>query len=200
MVDEAVKGAAGFGPDTHVVRDAEGLRALSHPTRQRLLAELVTAGHGRAADLAQLTGQAANAVSFHLRTLARAGLIEEAPELARDRRDRVWRPVADSFTVDPATVGFTTLFRPYANLIRDNLARGAAAGGQPELAEPDRSLMLASAIATPAQVEDLATRLTALIQEWTTDTVAAARDEPGAAGRQVYRLVWAAGPAVEPQP
>lgn len=37
----------------------------------------------------------ANQVSFHLRTLAKYGLIEEAPEEARDRRDRVWRPASE---------------------------------------------------------------------------------------------------------
>jgi hypothetical protein len=32
-------------------------------------------------------------VSFHLRQLARYDFIEDAPEYARDRRDRWWRPV-----------------------------------------------------------------------------------------------------------
>lgn len=44
----------------------------------------------RAADIAEALGIAASTASFHLRVLADAGLIEEAPEHARDRRDRVW--------------------------------------------------------------------------------------------------------------
>ena len=36
-------------------------------------------------------GIPANQASFHLRQLAKYGLVEEAPEEGRDRRDRVWR-------------------------------------------------------------------------------------------------------------
>ena len=37
----------------------------------------------------------ANQASFHLRTLAKYGLIVEAPEEARDGRDRVWKPALE---------------------------------------------------------------------------------------------------------
>lgn len=70
------------------------LKALANPTRRRVLRELTLRGSGRAADLAAGLGEPANRISFHLRALADAGLIEEVAELARDRRDRVWR-VAD---------------------------------------------------------------------------------------------------------
>src|SRR5690606_23978941 len=46
----------------------------------------------RAADLARELDLPANKLSFHLRSLADAGLIVEDPSLARDRRDRVWVP------------------------------------------------------------------------------------------------------------
>ncbi|GGC90573.1 hypothetical protein GCM10011512_16960 [Tersicoccus solisilvae] len=36
-------------------------------------------------------------MSFHLRTLARAGFVQEAPEFARDRRARVWKAVNQSW-------------------------------------------------------------------------------------------------------
>lgn len=68
------------------------LRAFAHPTRNRVLGELSARGHARAADLAAALHLPANQLSFHLRELARYGLIEEAPELARDGRDRVWKP------------------------------------------------------------------------------------------------------------
>ena len=43
----------------------------------------------------------ANQASFHLRQLAKYGLVEEAPDAARDRRDRVWRMVNErGVTVD----------------------------------------------------------------------------------------------------
>ncbi|MFD5214015.1 ArsR/SmtB family transcription factor [Microbacterium sp. NPDC058345] len=68
------------------------LKAIANPLRRRLINALVREGHARAADLASALDVAANTLSFHLRVLADAGLIEESPEHARDRRDRVWKP------------------------------------------------------------------------------------------------------------
>jgi DNA-binding transcriptional ArsR family regulator len=78
------------------ITDPRVLRAIAHPLRTDIFFELYSRGSGRAADLAVALGVPANQVSFHLRTLAKYGLIEEAPEEARDRRDRVWRPAGES--------------------------------------------------------------------------------------------------------
>src|SRR5689334_1443789 len=59
----------------------------------RVLDELELSGPLRAADLAERLDIPANQASFHLRQLAKYGLIEEAPEAARDGRDRVWKAV-----------------------------------------------------------------------------------------------------------
>jgi DNA-binding transcriptional ArsR family regulator len=77
----------------HEVHDPRVLRAIAHPMRNRILGELTHAGHLRAADVAEILGIPANQASFHLRQLAKYGLAEPAPELARDGRDRVWKPV-----------------------------------------------------------------------------------------------------------
>lgn len=88
------------------ITDPLALRAIAHPLRIRLLHELQASGAARAADLARTLDVPANQVSFHLRTLARYGLVEEAPEHARDRRDRVWRPASESgYTVDSDDLG-----------------------------------------------------------------------------------------------
>jgi DNA-binding transcriptional ArsR family regulator len=73
------------------VRDPKVLRALAHPVRTRILDEIEASGPVRAADIARELGIPANQASFHLRQLAKYGLVEEAPDEARDRRDRVWR-------------------------------------------------------------------------------------------------------------
>jgi DNA-binding transcriptional ArsR family regulator len=70
------------------------LRAIAHPLRSRILHELTSSGPMRAADVAKRLGVAANSASFHLRQLARYGLIEVDPEVGRDRRDRFWRAVS----------------------------------------------------------------------------------------------------------
>jgi len=73
------------------------LRAMAHPLRLDIMERVGRRGTARAADLAADLGIPANSVSYHLRILARGGVIEEAPEAARDRRDRVWRLAQDSF-------------------------------------------------------------------------------------------------------
>lgn len=92
-------------PEPFLVSTPEALRAFAHPLRQRLIHELSILKHARAADLAEVLDEPANAISFHLRALARAGLITEAPEHARDRRDRVWKPVAESYALDRKVPG-----------------------------------------------------------------------------------------------
>lgn len=81
--------------------DPRILRAIAHPTRNRVLHELSAAGSLRAADVAQRTGIPANQASFHLRQLAKYGLVEVDPDAGRDKRDRVWRLTDDDITITP---------------------------------------------------------------------------------------------------
>jgi DNA-binding transcriptional ArsR family regulator len=76
------------------ITDAKVLAAMAHPVRGRLLDALRVDGPSTASTLAERTGQAVGNVSHHLHTLAACELIEEAPELARDRRERWWRLVS----------------------------------------------------------------------------------------------------------
>ncbi|MEV0385637.1 helix-turn-helix domain-containing protein [Nonomuraea sp. NPDC050643] len=74
-----------------VITDSRVLAAMAHPVRRRLLDLLKVEGPATASVLSEHTGEAVGNISHHLRALATAGLIEEAPELARDRRERWWR-------------------------------------------------------------------------------------------------------------
>jgi DNA-binding transcriptional ArsR family regulator len=80
-------------PTTESFRPADSrvLAAMAHPLRRRLLNLLKVEGPATASALSERTGQAVGNISHHLHTLGAAGLIEEAPELARDRRERWWR-------------------------------------------------------------------------------------------------------------
>ena len=73
------------------IKDAAVLKAVAHPVRRRLLDVLRVDGPSMPSVLARTTGQAVANVSHHLRVLAEAGLIEEAPELARNRKEHWWR-------------------------------------------------------------------------------------------------------------
>jgi DNA-binding transcriptional ArsR family regulator len=77
--------------DPKPLHDPQVLRAIAHPLRTRILDELSAQGSLRAADIARELAIPANQASFHLRQLAKYGLVEEDPDAARDRRDRVWR-------------------------------------------------------------------------------------------------------------
>jgi DNA-binding transcriptional ArsR family regulator len=81
-------------PRVRQVTDSRVLAAMSHPLRRRLMDVLKVYGPATASVLAERTGQAVANVSHHLKVLASADLIGEAPELARDRRERWWRLVS----------------------------------------------------------------------------------------------------------
>ncbi len=83
------------------IGDPGALKALAHPMRMRLVGELATRGSCRAVDLAKALDEPANSVSFHLRQLARYGLVVEDTERGTDGRERWWRtPSAQGFVVN----------------------------------------------------------------------------------------------------
>jgi DNA-binding transcriptional ArsR family regulator len=82
--------------------DPRQMRALAHPLRLRLLGLLRIEGPATATMLAAEVGESAALTSYHLRSLASHGLVVEAPELARDGRERWWRAAHRGMTWEPA--------------------------------------------------------------------------------------------------
>lgn len=82
--------------------DPRQMRALAHPLRLRLLGLLRSDGPATATTLAGEVGESTALVSYHLRTLASHGFIADAPELARDGRERWWRAAHARMTWEPA--------------------------------------------------------------------------------------------------
>ncbi len=80
-------------PGIRTVTDAKALSAMANPFRSRMMDALKVDGPSTASALATRTGQAVGSASHHLKVLHEAGLVEEAPELAKDRRERWWRLV-----------------------------------------------------------------------------------------------------------
>jgi DNA-binding transcriptional ArsR family regulator len=78
--------------------DPDVLKGLTHPLRRRLYRLLVEQGPATVTLLIESVDADPGQVSYHLRELAKRGFIEEAPELARDRRERWWRAVPGSFS------------------------------------------------------------------------------------------------------
>ncbi|WP_319946798.1 ArsR/SmtB family transcription factor [Cellulosimicrobium cellulans] len=175
--------------ETFHVQDPAALRAIAHPLRQRILMELAVLGHARAADLARATGEPANSVSFHLRVLARAGMIVEAPEHARDRRDRVWKNVAESYAVEPGTPDAVRhVVRPALAWAEETFRRGSAMD-----AREDRILALSTLVLSPEQATTMSRELQELVERWNTRALEEGRADPEAR-RETYQVLAVLAP------
>ena len=158
--------------------DPRILRAVAHPTRNRILSELFAAGALRAADIAKLIDVPANQASFHLRQLAKYGLVEEAPDEARDRRDRVWR------LADPEGISFRTedmVSQPGGEAAYEVFRRSAVAWGRHlverayarDNAQGKNSVAEWALRLTPEEARDLTRDLGEVIDRWRTASRAA---------------------------
>jgi DNA-binding transcriptional ArsR family regulator len=81
--------------DSAITPSAAGLRALSHPTRLKMLMLLRLEGPATATQLAQQLRLNTGATSYHLRQLAEHGFIVEDHERG-DARDRWWKAAHES--------------------------------------------------------------------------------------------------------
>jgi DNA-binding transcriptional ArsR family regulator len=89
-------------PRTSAITDVAALRTLTHPIRIRLYELLSALGPSTATMLAGHVDQAVSLLSYHLRQLEEHGLVEQAPELAIDGRERWWRVVPGGIHWSPA--------------------------------------------------------------------------------------------------
>jgi DNA-binding transcriptional ArsR family regulator len=81
------------------ISDPTSLRALAHPLRLALLDRLMSFGEQTAAQCAEAVGSTASNCSYHLRALARVGLVE--PARSSDRRERPWRATSTGLEFGP---------------------------------------------------------------------------------------------------
>ncbi|GAA4193558.1 helix-turn-helix domain-containing protein [Microbacterium oryzae] len=179
---------------------AKQLKAMAHPARLDILDGVARRGFARAADLASDLGLPANQVSFHLRVLADAGLIEEAPEHARDRRDRVWKPVEETWQLgtpehpmEDERLGGVVLHgiaAQHQDLLR-RVVEWAPEYTSGRTAEVHGTLNQHSAWLTEGEARDLLVRIGDLIEE------ARTRHEPGEEGVRYWAIdVLAADDAI----
>jgi len=85
------------------VSDPQVMRALAHPARIEIVEHLNDTGAAvTATEAAGLVGLSPSATSYHLRELAKYGLVEQAPSRG-DGRERVWRSTNSSLTINAET-------------------------------------------------------------------------------------------------
>jgi len=84
------------------VSDPQVMRALAHPARIEIVEHLNDTGAAvTATEAAGLVGLSPSATSYHLRELAKYGLVEQ--RRAAGRRERVWRSTNSSLTINAET-------------------------------------------------------------------------------------------------
>lgn len=80
------------------IHDPEALAALAHPVRLDVLGFLMSQGPATASDCARAVGDNPSNCSYHLRVLARHGLVE--PAESADGRERPWRATVTGLDTD----------------------------------------------------------------------------------------------------
>lgn len=183
------------------IRDSRVLAAMSHPVRRRLLDVLQVEGPSTVSMLAGRTDAAVGNVSHHLKVLAQAGLIEEATDRARDRREHWWRVVATSrrwstseMPDDPVSQ-VVTQAASSLNL-EHQVAKTRAWLAQSDAAEPqwlDAAFSSDSWLHLSAdELEEVGRQITGLLAQWWSRTV----PDDGAERRPVF--VFARGMPATP--
>jgi predicted ArsR family transcriptional regulator len=152
--------------------DPRALRAYAHPVRMRLIGLLRTEGPLTATRAADLLGESSGTCSFHLRQLAKYGLVEEAE--GGTGREKPWRATTTSTAWD--TTGDSTpemaaaaslLSTVVAEQYFEQLARWLEARAG-EAAEWQRAAMLGDRLlyVTPAELEELSGRMREMLDEY----------------------------------
>lgn len=96
------KPAPGTPGNPVTLTDPRMMRALAHPARIAIWVHLALHGPATATECAEVAGLSPSACSYHLRALARYGIVEEDPDSAADGRQRPWRVKMVAFNIKTA--------------------------------------------------------------------------------------------------
>jgi DNA-binding transcriptional ArsR family regulator len=174
-----------------VVDDPRAIRALAHPARLAILEHLGTGATATATECAEVCGLSPSAVSYHLRALAKWGLIEDA-ESRGDGRERVWRAVhGGGFATRggfgaPGGVGAAQqfMYRRSAAIADERTERYLAAAADEPPEWQDAAVTSTSQIlVTAAELQELSDQIHALLSPY---RLATRRDDAPAEARKVF--------------
>jgi DNA-binding transcriptional ArsR family regulator len=129
--------------------DPRMMRALAHPARIAIWTHLGMRGPATATECAEIAGLSPSACSYHLRTLARYGFVEEDRASAADGRERPWRARMLAFHIG-AGPGVPTATQVASRILVENM-RAAA--------EENRARYVARQSEYPADWQDAAGEL-----------------------------------------
>jgi DNA-binding transcriptional ArsR family regulator len=99
------------------ITDPKAIRALAHPARLAVIEELYAGAELTATECAQIAGMTPSAMSYHMRSLEKVGIVERV-EHSGDGRERPWRAAgaylqveSDSSIAEGAALGTIVLSR-----------------------------------------------------------------------------------------
>lgn len=153
--------------------DPKALRAYAHPTRMALAGLLRREGPLTATRAAELTGESVASCSYHLRILAKYGLVEEA-EPGGPGREKPWRATAQftdwpGYSEDPAVAeAAQSLTLAVAENYFHRMARAQEARGElPREWQEAERFTDSTLYLTPQELAELGERIDALVREYT---------------------------------
>jgi len=186
-------GMAEDAPRTLRLSDPRAMRALAHPLRLRLLGELRLRGPQTVGMLGAVVGEAPASVSYHLGTLASHGFVEQAPELARDRRERWYRAAHARTSWEPIDALDDPEKRAASDVLRRAILRRYLESLEAYLeSEPtlDREWVKGTTSSdshlhlTAAELRELRADLEQVAERW------AQRSDPGRPGARAVSLIY----------
>jgi DNA-binding transcriptional ArsR family regulator len=153
------------------MEDPRQMRALAHPARIAIMWHLVLEGPHTATDCAVVAGLSPSACSYHLRTLARYGFIEEDRSAAADGRERPWRAKVFSLMIEegpgvpPATRAAGQVLKAAFDASIAELRKRYAdqRGSYPQAWQEALGENLDTVFVTPQELQELTTKLLELI-------------------------------------
>jgi DNA-binding transcriptional ArsR family regulator len=185
--------------------DPRALRAYAHPTRMTLVGLLRREGPCTATRAAEITGESVASCSYHLRMLAKYGLVEE-DDPDGPGREKPWRATAEytdwpNYSDDPAvSAASEALTLAVAENYFHRMTRALEVHDQlpREWREAER-FTDTTLYLTPEELVGLGERIDTLVMEYAIRNVDAAR-RPEGARRVPYLQVAYVAPEPEPQP
>jgi predicted transcriptional regulator len=184
--EEVAQGSGQTARKRMNVTDPKAMRALAHPLRVALLEAIGRAESQTltATQASEITGESPANCAFHLRTLAKYGLIEEAG--GGRGRERPWRQAYESLQFDPPwqdeqsrlameALGNVWLDR-WMQVARERLLRGTTfpAGWQEALIASQMDTYL-----TPAEAKQIQDEIQGVLEPYTKRWRDAALRPPG---------------------
>jgi predicted ArsR family transcriptional regulator len=198
--------AAGTPGNLLLLTNPRMMRALAHPARMAIWQHLGLEGPATATECAAVAGLSPSACSYHLRTLAKYGFVEEDLSHSADGRERPWRAKVTSFNVPtgsgtPAVRDAARLLNTSAQAAAEEIREGYR-DRESEYPEDWRSALGTNYDVlhlTPEELDDLRRRLVGLFGEYRR----LSRDERPAGARRVLVTAdfapWFPPEAAEPE-